>query len=70
MKKLSNNGTLCFVIQPRDKNEMALRLIELMNNRDLRIEMSKRARNISDIFNQYVIMHQWEHLFKTLVAEQ
>ena len=70
MKKLSNNGTLCFVIQPRDKNGMALRLIELMNNRDLRIEMSKRARNISDIFNQYVIMHQWEHLFKTLVAEQ
>ncbi len=70
MAKLSDNGTLCFVIQPRDKNEMASRLIEMMNNRELRIEMSKRARNISDTFNQSVIMHQWEHLFKTLVAEQ
>lgn len=70
MERLSNNENLCFVVKHRDKREMASKLTELMKNRDLRIEMSNRARNVSDSFNQSTIMHQWEHLFETMGVEK
>lgn len=70
MERLSDNENLCFVVKHRNKSEMASKLTELMKNRDLRIEMSKKARNVSDSFNQSTIMHQWEHLFETLAVEK
>ncbi len=58
-----------FLIDHDDEGTFAQRLLELMQNEDLRKKMGKKAKENSKRFNVNTIMSQWEELFTNLLEK-
>ncbi len=59
-----------FLVAPNDKDTFAQRLIQLMQDKDLRKQMGLNAKRASERFDVDTIMPQWENLFTKLMKEK
>lgn len=62
-----NDGEDGFLISPENIQEMASKIISLMDNANLRKEMGSRASENVKRYEPEIIMSQWDTLFKSLV---
>ena len=58
-----------YLIEPFDINKYSQRLIELMDDENIRLKMSISAKEKSSIFSMHQILKEWEHLFTDVCAK-
>lgn len=59
-----------FIVKNRDKQEMANRICELIENEDLRQQMSRNAIRTAQRYSSENIMPMWKNLFESLVNKK
>lgn len=64
--KDGENGYLCKCF---NVNEMAEKIIYLIKNKEKRIEMGKKSRELSFNYSEDKIMNQWKKLFENLIKK-
>lgn len=65
LKEIIENNKNGYIIDNRNFEEMAEKIIELMNNKEKRIEFGKNAREKSLSFTDCKLKEKWEELFQT-----
>lgn len=68
-KDIIRNGENGFLLEEYDKEGMASKLMLLMENSELRIQMGEASKNRSKIYEKDCIMEQWIRLFDGLNRE-
>ncbi len=68
-KDVVTDGEVGFLVKPNDKGTFAKRLIQLMQDEELRKQMGIKAKENSKRFEIETIMPQWIELFKSLKEE-
>lgn len=61
--KNNENG---FLIEEGNQNEMAHKIIKLIENKELRLKMGESALRASDYFSEESVMKKWIYLFSNL----
>lgn len=65
-KDLISDGINGFLVENGNIEDFAKKIILLMENKELRKEMGKKARFTANQYSEEKIMNQWVELFKTL----
>lgn len=65
-RDIIDNGKNGFIIEEGDKDKFAQRLVELMQNEELRQELGRNAKESSKKYNVDNIMEQWLALFSKI----
>jgi glycosyltransferase involved in cell wall biosynthesis len=65
-REIVNNGLNGYLVPAGDIEMLAARIIELINNPGLRIQMSENAKEASKNYELSIIMNQWKDLFENL----
>lgn len=65
--EIIENGRTGFIIEDRNLQEFADKIIQLIENKELRIQMGRNAKKSSERFSPNSIMKEWDTLFKSLV---
>jgi len=66
-RDIIKDGENGFLIEEGDESMMVKRINELINNPELRIEMGKKAKEMSNEFKMEKIMSEWTTLFDGLI---
>lgn len=69
-KDIITNGENGFLVNVGDLEELANRIIQLIQNEDLRKCMGKSAKKHSEKFSEEKIMEQWKTVFMQLCADK
>ncbi len=66
---LIQNDRNGFLVEEGDRETMVIRITELIESENLRIEMGMNAKKMSENFSEENVMQQWLDLFKYVVNE-
>ncbi len=68
-RDIITDGEDGFLVKPNDKETFAKRLMQLIENENLRLQMRAKAKENSRRFEVETIMPQWEALFRDLTIK-
>ena len=66
--EIIHNGEDGFITRYNDPDDMAEKIIMLIENEELRKSMGQKARQNIKRYSAEVVMPQWEELFKRMVG--
>lgn len=66
-RDIIQDGVNGFLIEEDDREAMIMRLVQLMENEDLRLQLGAKAKEMSRNFSEDNVMGQWLELFNQLV---
>ncbi len=66
-RSIINNNIDGFLVTPEDKDTFAKRLIQLIQDEDLRLQMGAKAKESAKRFEGATIIPKWEALFNELI---
>lgn len=66
-RDIIRDGANGFLIEEKDERTMVERLVQLMENEDLRRQMGANAKEMSANFSEEKVMRQWLNLFNQLI---
>jgi len=69
-RDIIRDGENGFLIEGRDRVEMSRKIIELIENEELRKRMGRKSVEYSETFSREKIMSKWIDLFNRLMAEK
>jgi len=69
-RDIIRDGENGFLIENRDRSEMVKRIIELIENEELRKRMGRKSVEYSETFSREKVMSKWIDLFNRLIAEK
>ncbi|KEQ28187.1 glycosyl transferase family 1 [Pedobacter antarcticus 4BY] len=68
-KDIIRDGENGFLLREGDQAELARKLIHLMDDTGLRVQMGQNSRLLSSNYAEDLIMHQWLSLFKQITSK-
>jgi len=69
-KDIVKNNENGFLVNQGDTNEMANKIIELIENENLRIKMGQKSIELSENFSETKIMKYWIQLFNKMISNE
>jgi len=69
-REIIRDGENGFLIEGQDRVEMSRKIIDLIEDEELRKRMGRKSVEYSEIFSREKVMSKWIDLFNRLIAEK